>query len=47
MIERILTRLAGASAEAVESIWFVDRDLEAKRKHADFEQETRKNPTVR
>ena len=47
MIERILTRLAAASAEPVESIWFVDLDLEAKRERDNFEQETRKNPTIR
>lgn len=47
LIENILTRRAGASDAPVKSIWFVDLDLENKRKRVDFEQETRKNPTVR
>ena len=47
LIEYVLTRRAGASRSPVESIWFVDLDLESRRREDDFTQATRKNPTIR
>jgi hypothetical protein len=47
LIERWLTRRAGAPDALVRSIWFVDRDAEAQRDLERFHDDTADNPTIR